>query len=447
LKVSPHRKKLPPQRPAKLIEGEYAAALGRIVIGAVRRAYKRLIKEAPKLAEARRARLDADQWTRFAGFDVCIENPAGSIRNWYDQSVGCTGSTVMACPYGYIAGAVGADGEEVDVYLGPDESAPMVYVVHQQLAPDYKSFDEDKVMLGFPSADAAKNAYLQHRDDPRAYGGMSEFTLRDFKGKVFAGVGQSITHGAKLGVTRLDSEESRKVQRLINQAAAELKSTVSKRQIGDLAKKFAERTSTHQRMQLQNQVRSVLGANALSSDPDLGSHTADFVRENVSLVSRIPERLHGELSTLVHRAVSGGRLGKDLADDIEERFGVAERHAALIARDQVTKFAAKANLHRQRHLGVKRGIWRTMQDERVRELHQDLEGTIVNYADEDDWPEISEGEYGLPGDAVQCRCFLEPMLDDLDEDEDDDDDEGDDDDEDDEDDDDEDEDEDEPDDE
>jgi SPP1 gp7 family putative phage head morphogenesis protein len=67
------------------------------------------------------------------------------------------------------------------------------------------------------------------------------------------------------------------------------------------------------------------------------------------------------------------------------------------------------NHARQRELGVERFVWRTMGDERVRDEHDELKGETFSY---DDPPEI-DGEPTLPGDDVQCRCYAEPVLDDL----------------------------------
>jgi phage gp29-like protein len=120
----------------------------------------------------------------FAGFPICIENPAGSIRLWTDEDGKRIGATTMLTDYGYLEGHIGADGEELDVYLGPDASAQEVYVVHQLRAPDFKAHDEDKFFLGFASADAAKASYLAHRNDERAYGSMSAMSLDDLRTKL-----------------------------------------------------------------------------------------------------------------------------------------------------------------------------------------------------------------------------------------------------------------------
>lgn len=91
----------------------------------------------------------------------------------------------MKHDYGFIDGHVGADDDELDCYLGPDESAPFVYVVHQMKAPDYKRFDEDKIFLGFGSEADAKAAYLAHRNDgDKAYGGQTAIRFEDFSAKL-----------------------------------------------------------------------------------------------------------------------------------------------------------------------------------------------------------------------------------------------------------------------
>jgi hypothetical protein len=121
----------------------------------------------------------------FAGLPVVVENPAGSIRQWHDRDGRESGSVEMRHDYGFLEGHTGADGEEVDCYLGPDETAKFAHVVHQLAAPDFKRFDEDKVMLGFADEQSAKAAYLAHRNDgDRAYGGMSTIPLEAFTKKL-----------------------------------------------------------------------------------------------------------------------------------------------------------------------------------------------------------------------------------------------------------------------
>ena len=86
---------------------------------------------------------------RFAGLPIAVESPKGSTRIWRDDAGRETGSVQMQHDYGFIVvGQMGGDDEELDCYLGPNEQAANVHVVHQKLGPDYTKWDEDKVSDG-----------------------------------------------------------------------------------------------------------------------------------------------------------------------------------------------------------------------------------------------------------------------------------------------------------
>lgn len=121
---------------------------------------------------------------QFRGLNISVETDKGEKRHWKDPNNGETGFTLMKYPYGYIRMTKGVDGDHVDVYVGPDEDAKKVYVVHQQKAPNFERYDEDKCMLGFESADAAKKAYLDHYNDDRFFGSMTVMPFKQFKKKV-----------------------------------------------------------------------------------------------------------------------------------------------------------------------------------------------------------------------------------------------------------------------
>jgi hypothetical protein len=96
--------------------------------------------------------------TRKAGRrTVVIENPAGTVRGGVDKS-GNQWRTQMPHDYGYFANTKGADGEGVDVFVGPRSDEGLVFVINQ-IDPDTGEFDEHKVMIGFNSIEEAERAY------------------------------------------------------------------------------------------------------------------------------------------------------------------------------------------------------------------------------------------------------------------------------------------------
>jgi hypothetical protein len=113
--------------------------------------------------------------TKFQGLPISIENDAGSVRSGVDKD-GKPWKTKMKYPYGYFTGSKGADGDGVDVYVGPDEEASNAYVVHQNDVETGK-YDEDKVMLGFESKKDAKEAFLAHYNNPDFLGDIKEIPM------------------------------------------------------------------------------------------------------------------------------------------------------------------------------------------------------------------------------------------------------------------------------
>ena len=115
----------------------------------------------------------------FAGLVINIERAAGTDRYGVNKE-GKEWRTKMMYDYGFISSAKGEDGEGLDVYLGPNEKAKSVFIVHQN-SPQTEKYDEDKVLIGFESAAKAKKGYLAHYDSPKFFGGMSEISLDEFK--------------------------------------------------------------------------------------------------------------------------------------------------------------------------------------------------------------------------------------------------------------------------
>lgn len=153
--------------------------------------YAERIVEAKRLHDAERevdvtpteAQKEAGNYrkghVRINGFDVTIEQPAGSIRSGKDAN-GKEWSVTMRNTYGYIRGTEGVDGDHIDVFIGPDMGSDMVYVVDQVNTDG--SFDEHKVMMGFPSLEDARSAYLSNYEEGwQGLGNITGVTLDEFK--------------------------------------------------------------------------------------------------------------------------------------------------------------------------------------------------------------------------------------------------------------------------
>lgn len=116
---------------------------------------------------------------RIQGLDIAIENKKGTYRTGEDKD-GKRWKTKIRNDYGYIKRTAGADGDHVDVFLGPDTESEIVFVINQKNKDN--SFDEHKVMIGFHDLKAAKQAYISNYEKGwKGLGSVVSLTVEQFK--------------------------------------------------------------------------------------------------------------------------------------------------------------------------------------------------------------------------------------------------------------------------
>ncbi|MCF0245046.1 MAG: hypothetical protein HUK06_09740, partial [Bacteroidaceae bacterium] len=145
---------------------ENAVGGGNLTNGEVENTIQQQVKaaEAETNTEPTQAQIEAGNYKKghvtIGDFDITIENPKGSERKGVDAD-GKQWSVTMQNTYGYIRGAVGVDGDHIDVFLGDnmDEwNGRKIFVVDQTNTDG--SFDEHKCMIGFNDEESALSAYL-----------------------------------------------------------------------------------------------------------------------------------------------------------------------------------------------------------------------------------------------------------------------------------------------
>ena len=113
------------------------------------------------------------------GYNVSIENAKGSVRRGTGAD-GKSWETTMQNDYGYIRGTQGVDGDHIDVFLSDTPEEGDVFVVDQ--VNEDGSFDEHKVMYGFPTEQAARYAYLSNYEPGwTGLGAITHVSKEEFK--------------------------------------------------------------------------------------------------------------------------------------------------------------------------------------------------------------------------------------------------------------------------
>lgn len=131
------------------------------------------------------------------------------------------------------------------------------------------------------------------------------------------------------------------------------------------------------------------------------------ITENVNLIKSIPEQYLTQVEGLVMRSVSRGRDLSYLTDELEKRYGITRRRAALIARDQNNKATSVMQTARQQSLGITKGIWRhSHAGKEPRPSHVKADGKEFDLSK----GMYLDGKWTLPGEEINCRCTWSPVI-------------------------------------
>lgn len=121
------------------------------------------------------------------GLDIFVETAMGETRSGKDFKV------IMPYDYGYVKDSIGADGDEMDCYIGPNIHSSKIFVVNQSKIGQNDVFDEHKCMIGFDSKQAALQAFLAgHHVGKDIYMSIVPMTMDAFKNWLASGKTKTI---------------------------------------------------------------------------------------------------------------------------------------------------------------------------------------------------------------------------------------------------------------
>lgn len=106
------------------------------------------------------------------------------------------------------------------------------------------------------------------------------------------------------------------------------------------------------------------------------------------------------------RSITKGGGVTSVTKAIVDRTHMTANHAKLIANDQTGSIISQLDSYRAKRAGARKYIWRSMEDNRVRPKHRELDGTEQVYGNSDG------GDDGqMPGEPIRCRCVALPVFD------------------------------------
>ena len=170
-----------------------------------------------------------------------------------------------------------------------------------------------------------------------------------------------------------------------------------------VARKFTERAKQSATVSLKN----ILKEEGFTVNFHLTRQMNDIlqatVAENVNLIKSIHTMYFDQVQTVIMQAVKNGRDMEYIRKELTERFGVSERKAKIIARDQTNKAMQSISRARALETGITKARWVHIPGAKTsRETHKHFDGKPFDLNkgryDKD------VGRYVQPGELINCNC-------------------------------------------
>ena len=193
----------------------------------------------------------------------------------------------------------------------------------------------------------------------------------------------------------------------LNKATVKLQSNLTDTlpQVSRLSKKYGQETSIYNKGKLEKIILKPYTRDI----PNIKVVMETFVDYNVRLVKGLSE---DTIQKLTKRIVSGLDKGYTV-EQIQKsvRYGLVKDSSVyktiksrmnLITTDQVSKLNSNLTELRHKFLGITNYVWHSEGGLNAREEHSSRDNKVFNWNN-------PPGD-GHPGEAINCRCWAEPVL-------------------------------------
>jgi SPP1 gp7 family putative phage head morphogenesis protein len=208
------------------------------------------------------------------------------------------------------------------------------------------------------------------------------------------------------GLAQDDSLPANSLQDVMNDLASQWQKRFDAG-AGKLGAWFAQKTKNYADGSLTNILKeSGFAVEFKMTEPMRDAYQA-VIHEQAGLIKSIASQHLQEVQGLVMRSVQQGRNLGELSKELQNRYGVTKRRAALISRDQSNKATATLSRVRQQEIGVTQAVWKhSHAGKHPRPSHVAADGEIY---DVDNGMYI-DGQWIFPGTEINCRCTSQSII-------------------------------------
>lgn len=132
-----------------------------------------------------------------------------------------------------------------------------------------------------------------------------------------------------------------------------------------------------------------------------------LIFENVNLIKELSDDYQKKISNAIYRSLARGDDVSKLSEILQKEYGIAERRARTIARDQTHKATSNLMMHTYKINGIKEAIWHHNTNTLTARIsHKKFNEKVFDIFE----GAYIDGEYIQPGELVNCSCTCTPLM-------------------------------------
>lgn len=180
-----------------------------------------------------------------------------------------------------------------------------------------------------------------------------------------------------------------------------------------LAKSVTKKAIKLSTINLKSSLKELSGGATLKTDfltENLNEVVKAAVNENVSLIKSISAQYLKDVEEAAYRSITTEGGYPQLLKALQNRKEISLRHAKNVSLDQTRKIYNYINRERMQAVGVESFEWiHSGGGQRPRKDHIEMSGKIYSF---NNLPIIEKktGERGIPGQAINCKCTMRPVI-------------------------------------
>jgi SPP1 gp7 family putative phage head morphogenesis protein len=187
----------------------------------------------------------------------------------------------------------------------------------------------------------------------------------------------------------------------------------------NLADMVVNKVNENSKQKFIQAMNSVVGVNLTKvlNEQKLNDLVALQRQRNKVLIKSIPEKFLNDVEVVISNGFSAGLRPESIAKqlsgikDISSVYGKLDNRVKLIARNEIATINGTITKARYQNAGIKKAIWETSGDERVRESHDDRDGKEFDISK--GCYSSLDGEYKFPAISdINCRCTMRAIFED-----------------------------------